>query len=366
MDHPIPLQELPEALHRFCDPNGPVPARMMAAKGLVPLGPADLLTVLYQLSHDPDRQVAASAGDKAAALPDNIVAGALSAALDSRVLDFYASKLQRNEKALEVILLNRTTADETVARLAKSAGEATCEMIATNEQRLLRCPDIISNLYHNRSARMSTVNRAVELAVRNNVTVDGIAAFKEVAAAIQGELVVEDLGPTPADLAFNQTISLGEALVLETGDDPEALEADDESATRRSLQWEWGRKSNTEKIRLATIGTQAHRTLAIRDANKLVAIAAIKSPSLRGQEVEVYTRNRALPEEVIRHIASNREFTKSYAVKLALVQNPKTPLPKAMSFLTHLRPNDLKAVSTSKNVPQAVAQAARQQLSKRK
>lgn len=369
MEHPIPLAELPPPLRKFCDPKGPAPARMMAAKGLVPLGPSDLLTVLYQLAHDPDGQVARAAGEKAASLPDNIVGGALQGPLDPRVLDFYCDRLMASEAFLQTIVLNGNTADETIARLAKRSSESLSEVIATNEQRLLRRPEIIEALYHNRQARMSTVNRAIELAVRNGIVLDGIAAFKEVAAAIQGELIVEEPGPTPADGAFAQTMHLGDALTLEAQGDAAAIEdAEDGSSLgeqRKSLQHEWGEKNASEKIRLATIGSAAHRALAIRDSNKLVAMAAIKSPQVRATEVEVYTRNRALPEEVIRHIASNREFTKSYSVKLNLCQNPKTPLPRALTFLTHLRANDLRTIARSKNVPQAVAQAARQQMARK-
>ncbi len=121
----------------------------------------------------------------------------------------------------------------------------------------------------------------------------------------------------------------------------------------------------SEKIRMALLGTAAHRSLLVRDSNRVVAMAAIKCPSVTENEVDAYTRNRSLPEDVIRYIANNREMTKSYRVKRNLVENPKTPLPKAMTFLVYLRQNDLKSIGMSKNVPQAIAAAARQQLQKR-
>jgi len=369
MEHPIPLAELKPDLHKFCDPSGPVPGRMMAAKGLVPLGPTDLLTVLYQLSHDPDPQVAAAASEKSVQLPENIVSGALAEMADPRVLDFYADKLTNNDPLLQVILLNQSAADETVGRLSKKVSEMLCEVIATNEQRLLRYPRIIEGLYNNKQARMSTVNRAIELAVRNGIILDGIAAFKEVAAAIQGELIVDEEGPTPMDQAFSSALSLGEALSLDANDDPDAIdEAEDGTPLgeqKNNLQFMVSKMSISEKIRTAMLGTPAHRALLVRDTNKMVAMAAIKAPSVNDQEIEAYTRNRGMAEEVIRYISGQREWTKSYRVKLNLVQNPKTPLPKALSFLVHMRSGDLRTISRSKNVPQAIAQAARQQERKR-
>ncbi len=46
-------------------------------------------------------------------------------------------------------------------------------------------------------------------------------------------------------------------------------------------------------------------------------------------------------------------------VKVALVNNPKTPMQTAMHFLTLLQASDQKAVAKSKNVPSAVANQAK-------
>jgi hypothetical protein len=369
MNHPIPLSELNPALTKYCDPAGPVPARMMAAKGLVPLKPDDLLTVLYQLGYDPDDSVRVAATEKATGLPENIVEGALrGAALDPRVLDYFANRLRAKPHLLEIIVLNHTTADETVARVAGWATEALSEVIATNEQRLLRHPAIIEALYNNRNARMSTVNRAIELAVRNNIVLNGIAAFKEVVEAIKEELIVDEPGPTPGDAIFSDALSTGDALEAALGHvavDQELSSEAPASEQRITLQSKLNRMSTAEKIRAAQIGGPSERMILIRDNNHLVAMAAIKSPGIRDTEIIAHCRNRSLGEEVVRYIADRKEWTKNYQVKLNLVENPKTPLPKALNFLTHLRESDLRRLSRDKNVPAAITQAARNQLSRR-
>jgi hypothetical protein len=340
----------------------------MAAKGLVPLKPPDLVTVLYQLAHDTDEQVRTAATQKADSLPENILEGALAGGLDARVLDFFAGRLARNEKVLQVVILNHATADETIARCAARSSDAISELIATNEQRLLRFPKIIEALYHNKNARMSTVNRAIELAVRNDIVVDGIAAFKEAAAAIQGELVVEETGPTLSDRIFNETLAIGEELEREAG--PEAVEQElaealPQSQRSLSIQAQLGQMTTSEKIRMALLGNASHRSILVRDTNKLVCMAAIKSPGIRDTEVIAYCRNKSLSEEVIRYITDKKEWTKHYSVKLNLIENPKTPMPKAMSFLVHLRQNDLRNIARSKNVPGVIAKAAKQHLRSR-
>jgi hypothetical protein len=368
MEHPIPLGDLSPAVRKYCDPSGPAPARMMAAKGLVPLKPEELLTVLYQLAYDPDEGVRNAATDKAAGLPETIVGGALKAALDPRVLDFFAGRFRAKEPILQVIVMNHATADETVAKAAGWASELLSEVIATNEQRLLRHPAIIEALYSNRHARMSTVNRAIELAVRNNIVLTGIAAFKEVVEAIKEELIVDEPGRTPDDEMFEDVLATGAALEETMGHlalDQELSNEAPATRQRETLQKKIARMTTSAKIRETVVGGPAERMLLIRDPNRLVAIAAIKSPGIRDTEVIAHCRNKSLAEDVVRYIADKKEWTKNYQVKLNLVENPKTPLPKALNFLSHLREADLRKLARDKNVPGAISAAARNQLTRR-
>jgi len=70
-------------------------------------------------------------------------------------------------------------------------------------------------------------------------------------------------------------------------------------------------------------------------------------------------------EEVIRLICSNKEWTRSYSIKVNLVNNAKTPLSEALRFMNHLRDKDLQSVARSKNIPAPVATSARKLLQKR-
>jgi hypothetical protein len=149
--------------------GGPAPMKMMAARGLAPLKPADLAVVLYHLALDADAALKGAAEKTAGELPEKILGGALAdASLDRNVLDFFALKVVAKPALVEAILLNKNTADETVADMVPKLGEKELELVATNEQRLLRHPPVIGALYMNPKARMSTVDRAVELGVRNN------------------------------------------------------------------------------------------------------------------------------------------------------------------------------------------------------
>ncbi|HVI03198.1 MAG TPA: hypothetical protein VM869_31090, partial [Enhygromyxa sp.] len=121
-----------------------------------------------------------------------------------------------------------------------------------------------------------------------------------------------------------------------------------------------------EKIRTAMLGDRYDRSILVRDSVKAVAMATIKSPKIREDEAVAYSANRALPLEVITYISNRRDWVKLYSVKLNLVMNPKTPMARSMSLLTHLNQSDIQKVARSKNIPSALATAAKRKLQARR
>jgi hypothetical protein len=366
----------------------------MAARGVAPLPPAELVVVLYQLAALDDAELAAVARKTAAELPDPVLAPALQAGHEPRVLDFYSRLLAPRPKLLQLVLLNAETADETFAHLASTGADELLEVIGRNEQRLLRHPDIITALYLNPRTRMSTATRALELAVRNNVEVSGIPSFDALRAAIASEGV----GDEAADFAFSSTMALFagappgepqpgeaedgielpppgdeadearamsevEAMVAAGNEAADKLEAGEGSADDKAVAI--SKLSMSAKVRLATLGNAFARAVLVRDSNRVVAMAAIRSPSVGEKEVEAYAANRGLNEDVIRFISGQRHFVRHYPVKRNLVNNPKCPLQVAIAFLNHLTPKDLRSVARSKSIPSALARAARALMDKR-
>jgi hypothetical protein len=280
------------------------------------------------------------------------------------VLDFFSGLCQGRTDKLQRILLNPAAADETVADLARVVHEdGLLEIIAKNEQRLLRTPEIIKALYLNPRTRMSTANRCLELAVRNNVAVD-IPAYKEIALALGHEEKYADpmdqaLADAEADAKFRDVHQSTRS--AEEGDDDEILEDEDELRRRTSMLG----LTTAQKIRLAHIGSAYQRALLLRDPNRVVAMAAIKSPLVKETEVIRVSQSRSVNDDVIRHIAGNRDWLKIHQIKVALVANPKCPLPTAMRLLPHMRLVELRSLSRSKNISSALRTAAKHLLSKK-
>ncbi len=121
-----------------------------------------------------------------------------------------------------------------------------------------------------------------------------------------------------------------------------------------------------ERMKLAMRGTREQRAQLIRDSNRLVAASVLSSPKLNESEVETFARMANLSEDILRMIAMNRAWLKSYTIVAALTRNPKTPLAQSMTFLQRLNERDLKAISIDRNVSEALRLAARKFLVKSK
>jgi hypothetical protein len=362
---PLDMQALSAAAQRAL---GPGPGRMMASRGMMPLPPADQVAVLYQLSLDADISISGAARATANGLPEKLLVGTLAdTKLDPRVLHFFAGMFADRPAVFDAIVLNPKIADQTIAVLAQKGGAREVDQIAQNEQALLRHPEIIAAMYMNRKARMSTIDRVVELAVRNDVKVPGIACWDEISRAL-----MSDGASSPEDEAIFQaaTAEKTDDSVLTQGDaeavisEEEAAAAIEKAASKTKVSLD--KLSVPAKIRLATLGDGPMRAQLIRDPLKIVAMAAIKSPGVTDSEAARYAANASLGEEIIRHISQKREWTKMYGVKVSLCRNPKTPIPESTKLLPFLREKDLTAISKSRGVPSAVVSQARKLIMQRR
>ena len=119
-----------------------------------------------------------------------------------------------------------------------------------------------------------------------------------------------------------------------------------------------------ERMKLAMKGTRSQRAQLIRDSNKIVSTAVLSSPKLTETEVEAFAKMANVAEEILRAIAMNRTWMKSYGVVAGLTRNPKTPPGISMQLVQRLNERDLKMLTTDRNVPEAVRLAAKKFLRK--
>lgn len=368
---PIDVTALSAPAQRIAASAAPQKMQEMAARGVAPgIKPAELLALLVLLSDSERPSVKEAAARTLAALPEPLLVGALSSSLPPRVIDVLARGAIGRIDVLEKLLAMPGIAPETVEELGGAGAEAVTELIATNEERLLQHPRIIERLYFNKETRMSTADRLIELATRNGVALPGIPAFKEVAAALAEELIpLPSPEPTPDDILFQETQALSEALASPAQEDTHREDDEGKEVLKDRyvpLYERIAAMTISQKIRRALLGSKEERMLLVRDSNRIVAAAVVRSPLMQESEVVLISRNRNISEEVLRIVGSTPEWTKSYAVKKNLVENPKTPVMIATRVITHLREFDLRQLAKSKNVSGPVQEAARRHLERRK
>jgi hypothetical protein len=356
---PLPVDQLPASIRRFCDPAAPQPARLMAARGMVPVRGADQLMLLLQLSADPDATLAQSASDALGKLPESVLLPAAEAELHASFLDHLAERFREVEAVQERVVANPATHPETIEWIALRCSERVSERISVNEQRLLANPHIIESLYKNKNTRMSTADRLIELAARNQVVLD-LPTFQAHVEAIRGQLIPEPTDePLPSDADFAQALA-------EDDDNPEAVSAgENEEATEDEVNQQYlplmmriRNMTSSEKLRLAMVGNAAARAFLVRDRDKSVAYAAITSPATNETDVIPSAHSKEVGEEVLRYIGNKREWTKNHEIKHGLVFNPKTPVGISLRFIGHLRDDELRLLSRSRNVSQPLKSAA--------
>lgn len=375
---PLTIELVSEPLRKHVDPESPQQLRMPAAKNLVPMRPAEMLSVLAVLAFDQDTEIADAARDSLEGLPDAIMRRALAEATSSLVLDVCAKLVVDFEEGVVTVLRNAATDDRTVAWLATHSRGRVLEIIADNQQRYLRHPEIIEALYHNPRTPMSTVDRVIETAVRRGVMIDSIPAFEIMAAEISGDALPSEstrfeglddeqylklLDQFGAFEAEPEAKPLAQSLRDEDGAEGEVEPEPEVEETRfADLTQKLAKASLSQRIRLAMVGDKNARSLLIRSPQRLVSVAVLKNPRLTDMEVLTYTQNRAVSEDCIRTIANNRDWTKNYQIAYALTCNPKTPARIAMRFLGNLFERDLRSVAKNRNVSVAIQRHAKKTL----
>lgn len=354
---PITAEFLAPNMRKHVDIKAPAPLRMMAAKSLVPLQPSDMVSALFVLTFDPDANIRETASKSAAGLPDRILATALrDEGVHAPVLGWLLRLYGSKDQYAEFLVLNGTTPDDAVAEVARTCSAKVAEIIGQNQLRVLRHTDTIRQLTLNPNASPALIDSVCDFAVRSGVDLPDVPQIKEARIRVFGPEAAEappDPGPTADEIMeeYKEIADEGSAPL--------------EEGKRLTLAQRVMKMNISEKIKLATLGNKEARSILVRDSNKLVSVAVVRSPRITDGEVLAIANNRAANDDVLRVIYNNREWTKMYQLKLALVKNPKTPSGIAMRFLSTLRESEVKDLARNKNVPSGIQMMAKKMMDKK-
>ncbi|MGA8035269.1 MAG: hypothetical protein WA823_20195 [Candidatus Acidiferrales bacterium] len=279
------------------------------------LSPADRAEFLAVLAADSDDEIADPANALLLDQPVSAFIAALSRPdADRRLFDYCADALGDMPGIADALAKNSASPVEVLTPLAPLLSSNGIQSLLDNLDRLSSDPDL------------------------------GLALTEAPAATPEQQ---ELLGEIKADVPL-PTKDLAEA----------AAEAEPDVKKRQTLLQKISGMNVVQRIQRAVKGGREERLLLIRDPNKIVQRAVLQSPRLTDLEVESFAAMANVSQEVLRIIASNRVFMKSYVVAKNLTKNPKTPLDVSLHLLPRLTPIDLKFLTGNKNIPETLRTTA--------
>ncbi|MFU8857589.1 MAG: hypothetical protein ACNA8S_11375 [Deferrisomatales bacterium] len=333
---------LHEAVTRCVAPSAPEALRLAAARGAIPLPPADRLVTLALLLADPSEAVRHASRRAWEETPAFLFAGAVEdPRLPDTVLDLVAARDPSDPGLLLRVVAHGRVGRRTLERFIGSGDETLLATMARNQRVLLAYPDV---------ARRLAENPALHPAERSR-----LASLCGAAQPPPGE----EAGPEDALL---EDVALPEELPRSLLDEEPGAEAPPDPKNVYQLVQSL---SVSEKVKLATLGNKEARRLLARDPNRVVQRAVVRSPKIREDEVLPIAQDRTVSEEILRIILDRKDWLKHYPLRLALSQNPKTPIPRALRLLETLQDQDLRSISKSRNVPAPICGGALRILARR-
>jgi hypothetical protein len=278
------------------------------------LAPADRVEILTVLSGDTDEMVAERAQEALLSEPTDHFLEAMKRETAVPALFSYAAKnLADKPGVCDAMVQNKSCGAENLVPVVRHLSTLAIQTLMEDLDRISESPALAGALAHTTS-----------------LTAD------------QKSLLHELLGS-----------SMDEAALAEA-----AEEAEPDAGKRQTLLQRLAQMNVAQRVQFAMKGgSEARRTL-IRDSSKVVQRAVLQSPRLTDQEVETFASMSSLTDEILRLIAGNRNFRKNYTVVRNLLNNPKTPLDVSLHMLPMANAQDLKRLTTNKNVPETLRTTA--------
>jgi hypothetical protein len=296
--------------------------KLAVCTGSSKLEPVDRVELLVVLADDQDPVVAEQAHQALLSQSPEIFLAALKRPEAMQPLFAYAAKhLVGKPGIADALVENKNCPGQFLAAHVSHMSTSGVQMLMEELQRVSESSALAASLLHSNST----------------TTVDKV-------------LLNELLAPAgPADESLLEEALIEEAIAEATPTEPQA-----EAPLRQTMIQRISKLTVSQRVQFAIKGgSEARRTL-IRDSNKVVQRAVLQSPRITGQEVEAFASMSSLTDEILRLIATNRAYRKNYTVTRNLLNNSKTPLDVSLGMLPLLNPQDLKRLTTNKNVPETL------------
>ena len=377
--------------------SAPRTAQLAAARGVLPLPQNDLLEILVTFAGGSDDELKQNAVQTIRSQDETELRTTVSSAQAApSVLTYFANQVDMPAPVLEAVVNNARTPPAALVQFAQKVRNGSLlELVSFNQQLLIQNPEIIEAIISNPSKTAEAERRAVETKreffekergaqqIVNELRAQGNEAAAEF---IEQAEFAANLGGS--DMSVEDAMFLAEHIEVpdhETDDSWLALEYIEEiyeesEEQRRAtfgkimgeLQMEEeeipGQRISMlnrvmkmgvkDRVKLAMKGDREARNILIRDPNRLVSTAVVNNPRISEQEVETIAAMRTISEDILRQLATNRQWGRSYSIMHSLAKNPRTPIANVLTIMSRLQLRDLAALSKDRNVSDAVRRQA--------
>ncbi len=313
--------------------------QVLAASGLVPLPPEELLPIQVALSNSPDQEIAGKAHEALRAIEPRVAANFLAQHAGEHELAYFGVEVG-HPVMLEAILRRRDVTAELMIRLAPILSPETQEVLVLRQDAIIEEPEILVALERNPQLSSYTKRRIWEyrehLLPRDKVPFkkpEEILAEAESLTEEEIREAIEEAKEKPADGKLEETTGLTDVQI-------------------RSLPI-------PIRIKMARGANRQIRGVLIRDTNSQVALSVVNGNSLPDQEVEQIANSRSVIGEVLSEIPKRREWIRKYSIAKALVKNPRTQLATSIGLVPRMTMRDLRDLARDKNIPDGVRSIAR-------
>ena len=347
-------------IQRIADDQVPRDFMLMAARGFLPFPQEELVGVLAHLSAHSDQEVALAARASLKDLPPRVIITFARHASVTPALLEALSKASDDPSVIEAIVRSRRTSDATIAELARSVSASLQEVIVINQERILRSPAILDALLANPAISPDIYRRVMET---REEFFEKKARAEERAAAMAEYAMSEEEKNQFADLLDAAMFADAAPVQQQTLPELPPTETDNEKV---SVWHKIFHMTVSEKVQCAIKGGRIERSILVRERNKLIVSAVVRSPRITEQEIETMAGMRNIDDEALRVIGVSRHWMSKYPIMSALVRNPKAPVGVVLPLINRLTLRDLKGLSSDKGVPEAVRQQARKLYSTRR
>jgi len=329
-------------------------AKEAVVKGILPLEPSELVTAIFHLCKD-NSDLVEPARDTVADLSEEVLVHYFEDRnLQGEILNFYLVNFTIPIKAKGAALLNQHLLADTLNAIAIDLEESLLDLAVNNQVKILEEPDIIDGLLANEKISINQIQKLKEY--KRLLLRDIISSEEDLEGKTLEEVEKE---------AIQDAREYVDVFGKESGKDVPKSKTEEESteeeidARKMTTLEKVQRMSVPQKVQGAIKGDRELRNILVRDSNKLVASAVIKSPRITDAEIEFYANLRNVHTEVLRLIASNREWLKNYKVIHNLVKNPRVPLTYTVRLLSRLHKKDMRLLIRDRGVPEALRTMAR-------